>query len=163
VNDWRRDRIGSAHRGENLTVIARMPSGFAVIGDTQHLPGYSLLLTDDPANDHLSDLAWAARRDFLLDMALVGEAIEAVCGDRGLRRINYEVLGNSIPVLHAHVHPRYDWEPAEYVGGPVWRYPKDVRNDPRHAFAEERHGELRAALRAALEELMRRAGRTVFA
>jgi hypothetical protein len=69
VNDWRRDRIGSAHRGENLTVIARMPSGFAVIGDTQHLPGYSLLLTDDPANDHLSDLAWAARRDFLLAMA----------------------------------------------------------------------------------------------
>ncbi len=25
-------------------VMARMRSGFAVIGDTQHLPGYSLLL-----------------------------------------------------------------------------------------------------------------------
>ena len=28
-------------------VMARMPSGFAVIGDTQHLPGYSLLLFED--------------------------------------------------------------------------------------------------------------------
>ena len=26
--------------------MARMRSGFAVIGDTQHLPGYSRLLTD---------------------------------------------------------------------------------------------------------------------
>ena len=29
--------------------MARMRSGFAVIGETQHLPGYSLLLTDDPS------------------------------------------------------------------------------------------------------------------
>lgn len=34
-------------------VMARMRSGFAVIGDTQHLPGYSLLLTDDLEANHL--------------------------------------------------------------------------------------------------------------
>jgi hypothetical protein len=33
-----------------------MRNGFAVIVDTQHLPGYSLLLTDDPAVNHLTDL-----------------------------------------------------------------------------------------------------------
>jgi diadenosine tetraphosphate (Ap4A) HIT family hydrolase len=142
-------------------VIARMPSGFAVIGDTQHLPGYSLLLTADPSNNHLTDLPWPERRDFLFDMALIGEAIEAVCEDRGLRRINYEVLGNSLAVLHGHVHPRYEWEPAEFVGGPVWRYPKEVRNDPHHAYSEARHGELKATLRVALEDLMSRAGRTL--
>lgn len=27
--------------------------------------------------------------------------------------------------LHAHVWPRYDWEPVELVGGPVWLYPSD--------------------------------------
>jgi diadenosine tetraphosphate (Ap4A) HIT family hydrolase len=161
VDDWRQDRIGSAHRGENPMVIARMRSGFAVIGDTQHLPGYSLLLTDDPANDHLTDLPWPERRDFLFDLSLIGEAVETVCADRGLRRINYEVLGNSIPVLHGHIHPRYDWEPAEFIGGPVWRYPKDVRNDPQHAYSEARHGDLKAALEAALGDLMSRAGRTV--
>ncbi len=142
-------------------VIARMPSGFAVIGDTQHLPGYSLLLTADPSNNHLTDLPWPERRDFLFDMALIGEAIEAVCADRGLRRINYEVLGNSFAVLHGHVHPRYEWEPAEFVGGPVWRYPREVRHDPRHAYSEARHGELKAALRVALKDLMSRAGRTL--
>ncbi len=159
--DWREDRIGSAHRGENPMVIARMRSGFAVIGDTQHLPGYSLLLTDDPANDHLTDLPWPERRDFLFDLSLIGEAIQAVCADGGLRRINYEVLGNSIPVLHGHVHPRYDWEPPELIGGPVWRYPKDARNDPEHAYSEARHGELKAALEVALRELMSRAGRAL--
>jgi hypothetical protein len=35
-------------------VIARMRSGFAVIGDTQHLPGSSLLLAADCAADHLT-------------------------------------------------------------------------------------------------------------
>jgi hypothetical protein len=37
--DWRADRIGSALRGENPTVLRRLEAGFAVIGDTQFLPG----------------------------------------------------------------------------------------------------------------------------
>jgi hypothetical protein len=59
--DWRNDRIGSAHRGENPLVMARMRSGFTVIGDTQHLPGDSLLLTDDPSVNHLTDPEALAR------------------------------------------------------------------------------------------------------
>ena len=106
TSDWRDDRIDAAHRGENPLVMARMRSGFAVIGDTQHLPGYSLLLTDDPSVDHLTDLDWERRREFLFELSLIGEAVECVCRDQGLRRINYEVLGNAIPYLHGHVHPR---------------------------------------------------------
>lgn len=48
MDDWKKDRIGSALRGENPTVIARMKTGFAVIGDTQFLPGYCLLLSLQP-------------------------------------------------------------------------------------------------------------------
>ncbi len=33
MTDWRDDRIGSALRGENPTVLGRLPAGFAVIGD----------------------------------------------------------------------------------------------------------------------------------
>ena len=44
MDDWKQDRIGSAERGENPTVLARMRSGFAVMGDSQFLPGYCLLL-----------------------------------------------------------------------------------------------------------------------
>ena len=151
------DRIGSAHRGENPLVMARMRSGFAVIGDTQHLPGYSVLLTDDPSVNHLTDLDWANRTEFLFDLSLLGEAIERACRPHGVRRINYEVLGNSVAFLHGHVHARYDWESPDKIGGPVWRYPRNVRNDPANAYSDERHGELRAAITGELHDLIRRA------
>jgi diadenosine tetraphosphate (Ap4A) HIT family hydrolase len=154
---WEQDRVGSAHRGENPLVMARMRTGFAVIGDTQHLPGYSLLLTDDPAVNHLTDLNWERRGEFLFDLSLLGEAVERACRGGGLRRINYEILGNSLELLHGHVHPRYDREPPERITGPVWRYSKEERNDPRHAYSDAVHGELRAAITAALEELKARA------
>jgi len=99
--DWRVDRISSAHRGENPMVMAKLRSGLAVIGETRHLPGYSLLLCDD----HLTDLGWPMRAEFLFDLSLVGEAVQSVCRDKGLRRINYEVLGNSMDWPHGHVHP----------------------------------------------------------
>ena len=157
--DWRDDRVGSALRGENPLVMARMETGFAVIGDTQFLPGYSLLLTDDPSADHLTDLDWPRRNRFLADLALLGEAVERVCKPNGLRRVNYEVLGNSVPVLHGHVHPRYEWEPPERITGPVWRYPKETRQAPEHAYSDERHGELRSEIASTLAELMGTDGR----
>jgi diadenosine tetraphosphate (Ap4A) HIT family hydrolase len=156
--DWREDRVGSALRGDNPLVMARMRSGFAVIGDTQFLPGYSLLLTEDPSANHLTDLDWSRRRQFLSDLALLGEAVETACKPRGLRRINYEVLGNALPLLHGHIHARYDWEPPEMVTGPVWRYSQETRNAPEHAYSEEKDGELRAAITAVLVELIARRG-----
>jgi diadenosine tetraphosphate (Ap4A) HIT family hydrolase len=135
-------------------VMARMRSGFAVIGDTQHLPGYSLLLADDLEADHLTDLPWSRRRDFLLDLSLLGEAVFAVTREQGAHRINYEVLGNSWPHLHGHVHVRYAWEPPDMIGDPVWRYPKELRYADEHAYDDARHGELRAAITAELTRVM---------
>lgn len=134
--------------------MARMRRGFAVIGDTQHLPGYSLLLTDDALVDHLTDLDWGRRREFLFDLSLLGEAVERACRPHGLRRVNYEVLGNSVPFLHGHVHARYEWQPQDKISGPVWRYPKELRSDAEHAYSDEKHGELRAAITAELTDLM---------
>lgn len=152
--DWRADRIGSALRGENPMVMARMRSGFAVIGDTQFLPGYSVLLSDDPAANHLSDLPMDRRRDFLVDMALLGEAIQSVCQADGLRRINYEILGNVLPVLHAHAFPRYEWEPADKLGGEIGRYPKEAFFSPESAYTDASHGDIRRKITAELNELM---------
>jgi diadenosine tetraphosphate (Ap4A) HIT family hydrolase len=157
TTDWRDDRIGSAHRGENPLVMARMRSGFAVIGDTQHLPGYSLLLTDDPSVNHLSDLDWERRKEFLFDLSLIGEAVQRACQAEGLRRINYEVLGNGEPVLHGHVHSRYDWEPPDKITGPVWRYPKEVRNDPQYSYSDAKHRRVREAITTELQKLIERA------
>jgi hypothetical protein len=64
------------------------------------------------------------------------------------------MLGNCITVLHGHVHVRYEWEQPEKIGGPVWRYPKDVRNAPEHPYSDEKHGELRAQITVELQRLM---------
>ena len=155
--DWRRDRIGAALRGENPTVLLRMRSGFAVLGDTQFLPGYCLLL-GIPRVPHLSDLEAGDRRTFLFDMSLIGEAIEEVCRPQGLRRVNYEIHGNTDPFVHAHIWPRYDWEPPEYRQWPVYGYPRAIREDPAHTFSAAAHGALQEELRAALGRLMESAG-----
>lgn len=112
------DRVEQARAGTNTRVITRLPSGWAVLGDDQFLPGYCLLLAD-PVVPSLNDLAEPARAMFLRDMVRVGDAILTVTG---AERVNYEILGNSEPELHAHVHPRYADEPAEGRCMPVWFY-----------------------------------------
>lgn len=152
---WRADRIGSALRGENPTVIRRLSAGFAMMGEVQFLPGYSVLLTDDPAVERLSDLPRAKRTAFLADMDYLGEAVERACGrlDPTFRRVNLEILGNTEPYLHAHIWPRFDWEPADRVSGPVWLYPADSWRDPRYALGPQHHS-IRQAVTEELERLL---------
>ncbi|WP_239163568.1 HIT family protein [Paractinoplanes rishiriensis] len=109
---WKLDRIGSARAGTNPTLLAKMPQSFAVIGDTQFLPGYCVLLVDEPSIDRLTDLSKGQRLEFLDSMDTLGQAVEAACGaiEPGFRRMNYEILGNTDPYLHAHLFPRYEWE-----------------------------------------------------
>jgi diadenosine tetraphosphate (Ap4A) HIT family hydrolase len=111
-------RVAAARDGTNPAVITRMRSGWAVMGDRQVVHGYCLLLPD-PVVPDLNALQPAARSLFLLDMAVLGDALLEVTG---ATRINYEILGNSEPALHAHLFPRYDSEPAEFRSGPVWLY-----------------------------------------
>ncbi len=116
-------RVEAARAGLNPTVICRMPSGWAVLGDTQFLRGYTILLAD-PVVANLTALDKAGRQQFLYDMSIVGDALLQVTG---ARLINYELLGNSDPVLHAHIFPRYADEPDERRLGPVWLYDSDFR------------------------------------
>ncbi|WP_055491125.1 hypothetical protein [Streptomyces sp. TP-A0356] len=147
TEDWRKDRIGSALRGRNPTVLRRLPAGFAVIGDVQFLPGYCVLLVDDPAVRRLSGLPRSRRLAFLSDMDRLGEAVERACGrlDPAFRRVNLEILGNKDDFLHAHVWPRYAWESADLVGRPVWSYPRERWTDERYALGP-RHDALRQAI-----------------
>jgi diadenosine tetraphosphate (Ap4A) HIT family hydrolase len=151
---WRADRIGSSLRGENPTVLRRLGAGFANIGDVQFLPGYCVLLVDTPEVQRLTDLPRDRRARFLADMDVLGEAVERVCGrrDPGFRRVNLEILGNTDPYLHAHVWPRYDWEPEHLVGRPVWLYPLERWSDPATALGPEHDG-LRAELTAEIDLL----------
>jgi diadenosine tetraphosphate (Ap4A) HIT family hydrolase len=150
--DWRADRIGSALRDENPTVLRRLDAGFAVIGDTQFLPGYCVLLADDPGVQRLSALPKGKRMAFLSDMERLGEAVEMACRslDPAFRRVNLEILGNTDAFLHAHVWPRYEWEPQGLVGKPVWLYPQDRWTSEEFALGS-RHDLLRETIGAMLD------------
>ncbi|MFE1857919.1 HIT family protein [Streptomyces anandii] len=154
IGDWRTDRIGAALRGENPTVMRRLDSGFAVIGDVQFLPGYSVLLVDEPGVQRLSELPRPKRLAFLSDMDRLGEAVERACRrlDPDFRRVNLEILGNTDPFLHAHVWPRFEWEPAELVGKPVWSYSPDRWRDERFRLGP-RHDVVRDAIGGELDRL----------
>ena len=51
--------VQEARDGQNDTAVARVPSGWVLMGDAQTLPGYCLLVAD-PLVVHLHELAAAA-------------------------------------------------------------------------------------------------------
>lgn len=131
-------RVEAARQGSNNKVICRMKSGWAVMGDVQFLQGYCLLLPD-PVVPSLNDLAPDARKQYLLDMASLGDAVLAATD---ALRMNYEILGNSEPELHCHIFPRYASEEEHRRKMPVWFY------DWKTAipYSEQLHGELRQSI-----------------
>lgn len=141
-------RLDATARGQATNLLAELRTGFAVFGDSQKLPGYCVLLYRNRI-EHLDDLSDPERMDFLRDLALLGQSVRIACEahDSAFSRVNYEVLGNSWPQLHGHVHARYKWEPDEYKGDPVWCYPD--RTDPQHQ-TDGRHDSLRQAITHAL-------------
>ena len=136
------ERVSLAQRGQNPTLIGRMASGWAVLGDAQFPRGYSLLLPD-PVVGSINALAGAARAQFLADMVAIGDALLALTG---AYRINYELQGNSDQALHAHIFTRYRTEEAERRSGPVWMYPAAQRN--AQPFDATVHGGLQRELGA---------------
>jgi diadenosine tetraphosphate (Ap4A) HIT family hydrolase len=145
------DPVEAARAGTNPTVLHRLPSGWAVLGDVQRLPGYCLLLHDGSA-DHLHDLAPDEATRFLRDMALLGRAVAqaSTALDPAFLRVNYAILGNAYGRLHAHVQARYSWEEPERRSLPVWNYPD--RAAPRYRLGAA-HEPLRRALTDALQRL----------
>ncbi|MDT9025221.1 MULTISPECIES: HIT family protein [Rossellomorea] len=134
-DQWKKDRIGSAHAGRNPMVLAKMTSGFSVMGDTQFLPGYCVLLPYVEVNS-LNDLDTKQRSNYLLDMSIIGDVITEVCKPK---RINYSIYGNTDAFLHAHIFPRYEWEREEYVTKPVWNYSPKHWIDSTYLYSEEKH------------------------
>jgi diadenosine tetraphosphate (Ap4A) HIT family hydrolase len=145
---WQKDRIASAERGENPMFVARMATGLVFLHDAQFLPGWCVLFAL-PEVGRLEDLDDAPRNRFLADMGRLGRAVAAALTPR---RINYAIYGNTAPVLHAHVIPRYDWEPAERVTQPVWTYPTDRWRDVPLDYDPAAYAATRDAIRDALKE-----------
>lgn len=150
---WRAHRVEAALAGENPTVLRRLRAGFAVIGDVQHFPGYCVLITDDPSARTITDLAVPRQELFLADVAVLARAVEAVMQrrDPAYRRINIEVQGNTDAFLHAHVTPRFDWEPEPLVRWPAALTWWENVPDPASCALGPQHDDLRAEITAALD------------
>ena len=133
-------RVAALRAGADPTAVARLASGWLVLGDPQVIPGYCLLLPDPVVAD-LNALAAAARTAFLADMAAAGDVLKELLG---ATRINYAIFGNLEPALHAHLFPRRHDEPAALVTAQPWAW--DWNAAPRLDAA--RHGPLLEQLRA---------------
>lgn len=116
--------VDLARRGEHPAQICRLQSGWVVLANMQYLSGYCILMAD-PLVGSLNDLAGENRLIFLDDMVRVGDAIQKVTG---AYRINYAIMGNTDPTLHAHITPRFLNEPTEILHNHSWAYPPDVMN-----------------------------------
>ena len=138
-------RVDALRAGDDPTFIARLASGWAVLGVRQVLPGYCLLLPD-PVVPTLNALQGAARESFLADMGALGDAVLTVTG---AVRINYAIFGNLDPALHAHVIPRYHDEPDGLRTAQPWAY--DWSAAP--AFDPDQHRDLRDRIHAALARI----------
>ena len=135
-------RVQLCRDGAYEKCIAKMPSGWAVMGDVQFLKGYCLLLPD-PVVPDLNAMDMPQRQSFLSDMTRLGDAVLAVTS---AVRINYEMLGNLEPALHAHVFPRFDNEDEKLKTSPVWFY--DWENAP--PFNRADHQELLNSIKSEL-------------
>jgi diadenosine tetraphosphate (Ap4A) HIT family hydrolase len=133
-------RVAMAQEGENPSVICRMPSGWAVLGDIQVTRGYTVLLPDPVVVD-LNALTIEDRLTYLRDMSIIGDALLEVTG---AARINYEIQGNAEHALHAHIVPRYANEPDEQRHRPIWfsdrsrapRFDPECDKELMHKLAE---------------------------
>lgn len=120
----------------NPLFICKLPSGDLFLSDMQFLRGYCILVAD-PIVTSINDLSEAKRSQFLTDRIKVGDVLLTITD---AYRINYAIAGNSDPVLHAHIVPRYPTEPEEYIHGLPWSYPDPVVSKDR--FNPDRDGEL---------------------
>jgi hypothetical protein len=127
-----------------------MKSGPVVLGDSQLLPRYCILMAY-PVVKCLNDLELQKKSDFLLDMSLLGDAILDVCKPA---KINYEILINAADFLHAHMFPRYEWETEERKKMPIWLSPKKYRFSAENMFLEKKHNEMKIQISEKLTELM---------
>jgi len=120
----------------------------AVFASEQFLPGYVLLYPVPQIGDlHLLQLE--PRTRFLQAMALIGEILAIEC--RALR-MNYLMLGNLDPYLHAHIIPRYSWEPEIYRKGPASLYPEELRTQLPKGFTERDLKKLKDRVRDRVEQ-----------
>jgi|SRR5215208_5971753 len=139
-------QVQAARAGVEPALICQIPSGWVLLCNSQFLRGYCIQISD-PIVSSLNDLAGQARTTYLNDMAMIGDALLEITG---VYRINYAILGNSDPVVHSHIVPRYLTEREMLRKGPPWSYPQATMESM--LFDCERDKDLMCQMRAAIHK-----------
>lgn len=131
---------------DNPYLVAELETGYALLADNQHIPGYTIFVSKTCVPE-LHDLPPGVRSRFLSEMALVAEAVFRAFAPR---KLNEELLGNSVAHLHWHIFPRYEDDPNPQW--PVWNNDEFLRAAPvtpiDAAVLAERGEQLKRALAA---------------
>jgi diadenosine tetraphosphate (Ap4A) HIT family hydrolase len=117
--NWKSSNWDALVHGENCPICITIQSGIEeepgkiAIFDlgisklflikNQYVPGYCVLL----CNRHIiepHELTNSERAQFFNDMASAGKALQQAFN---ADKMNYNILGNVVPHLHAHIIPRY--------------------------------------------------------
>jgi diadenosine tetraphosphate (Ap4A) HIT family hydrolase len=119
-----RDAETCTHPTEGTLVrkIADLPTSVALLGFDQTYRGYTLVV----ARRHATELFQLHEHEstrYFQDMLRVARAIANAFQPR---KLNYELLGNSVPHLHWHVFPRYADDPDPLR--PVWSPTRPTRS-----------------------------------
>ena len=140
-------QLADQNRGNNL--VAHLKGGNVIMGKTQFLPGYCVLLPKHAVKS-LNSLKLPDRTRYLTDMSVVGDAL-LYCTSAS--RINYEILGNTSNYLHAHIFPRYSSESLIRRKLPVWLYSKKYWLEPRYWYNPKRNGQLKQRIAQYLKKV----------
>jgi diadenosine tetraphosphate (Ap4A) HIT family hydrolase len=104
----------------------------------QYVTGYCLLVAKRHVREPY-ELSAADRQAFFEDLVEAGQALDAALNPT---KMNFQILGNSVPHLHAHLVPRYHGDPAP--GRPIDPDKRRITLTP--AEYEERVARIRGQL-----------------
>jgi diadenosine tetraphosphate (Ap4A) HIT family hydrolase len=141
------ERYVPRYNESNPYFVAELETGWAVLGDNQLYRGYTIFASKTCVPE-LHELAPEVRSRFLDEMALVAEAVFRAFAPR---KLNYELLGNSVSHLHWHIFPRYEDDPSPR--GPVWNNPAFVDAERKTVLNDAELAKLRDAVRRELTTL----------
>jgi diadenosine tetraphosphate (Ap4A) HIT family hydrolase len=121
-DDWAARKRGAGcalcdpeRAGAGRMRVAALRTSTLYLERDQTYPGYCVLVFDRRHAAGLEALSEAERSDFLADLA---RAALAVADCFAPDHMNYAMLGNMVPHLHAHLIPRYRDDPR--WGRPIW-------------------------------------------
>ncbi|MGH7348107.1 MAG: HIT family protein, partial [Candidatus Rokuibacteriota bacterium] len=132
----RADTCPAAEAGQVLRKVQDLPASIAILAPDQYYKGYTMVVSKTHAVE-LYELPERQSTQYFQDMVAVAKAIATAFKPR---KMNYEVLGNTVGHLHWHLFPRYEWDPNSKR--PTW----ETNHPPRLPSADE-YGDILAAIR----------------